>query len=133
MTVSEEEREGEGGKVRRGGGRSEVCGRNEGHSRIVGGERPFERCSRTDEYVLNVVPMWPSRFDMKLKFRVFLFSVNEFESHAAPVANVARSVLERAWQDEESCVLIPIPTSLQTWCTGPPSDHLCVRAQQNSE
>ena len=74
---------------------------------------------------------------MKLKFRVFLSSVNEFESHAAPVADVARSVHERVWQErydgEESCVLIPIPTSLQTWCTGPPSDHLCVRAQQNSE
>ena len=61
-------------------------------------------------------------------------SVNELES---AVANVATSVLDRAWQErydgEESCVLIPIPTSLQTWCTGPPSDHLCVRAQQNSE
>ena len=88
------------------------------------------------------------RFDMKLKCRVFtliekmhkiglvniLASVNERES---AVADVATSVLERVWQErcdgEESCVLIPIPTSLQTWCTGPPSDHFCVRAQQNSE
>ncbi len=85
---------------------------------------------------------------MKLKFRVFtnsekmhkiglvniLASVNELES---AVANVATSVLERVWQErydsEESCVLIPIPASLQTWRTGPPSDHVCVRAQQNSE
>ena len=92
--------------------------------------------------------MWPSRFDVKLKFRVFtltekvhkiglvnvLSSVNDLES---AVATVATSVHERAWQErydgEESCVLFPIPTSLQTWCTGPPSDHLCVRAQQNSE
>ena len=37
---------------------------------------------RTDALLLNVVPMWPSRFDMKLKCRVFLSSVNEFESHA---------------------------------------------------
>ena len=87
---------------------------------------------------------------MKLQFRVFtltekmhkiglvnvLSNVNEFES---AVATVAASILERVWQErydgEESCVLIPIPipTSLQTWCTGPPSDHLCVRAKQNSE
>ena len=85
---------------------------------------------------------------MKLKFRVFtltekmhkiglvniLSSVNELES---AVATVATSVLERVWQErydgEESCVLIPIPTSLQTWCTGPPSDHLCVGAKQNNE
>ena len=85
--------------------------------------------------------MWPSRFDMKLKFRVFLSSVNEFESPAAPVASIESHLSchphERVWQErcdgEESCVLFPIPTSLQTWCTGPPSDHLCVRAQQNSE
>ena len=61
---------------------------------------------------------------MKLKCSVFLSSVNEFESHAAPAANVARSVYERVWQErcdsEEKCVLIPIPTSLQTWGTDPP-------------
>ena len=63
-----------------------------------------------------------------------LSSVNELES---AVATVATSVLERVWKErydgEESCVLIPIPTSLQTWCTGPPSDHLCVGAKQNNE
>ena len=36
---------------------------------------------------------------MKLKCRVFLSSVNEFESQAAPVANVARCVHERVWQE----------------------------------
>ena len=99
---------------------------------------------------MNVVPMWPSTGlnTWYRQFRVFtltekmhkiglvniLSNVNELES---AVANVTTSVLERVWQErydgEESCVLIPIPTSLQTWCTGNPSDHLHVRAQQNSE
>ena len=83
---------------------------------------------------------------MKLKCRVFtliekmhkiglvniLASVNELES---AVADVATSVLERVWQErcdgEESCVLIPIPTSLQTWCTGSTAEHLCVNSVQH--
>ena len=30
----------------------------------------------------------------------------------------------RRCDGEERCVLVPIPTSFQTWCTGPSTDYL---------
>ena len=39
----------------------------------------------------------------------------------------------RRCDGEDRCVLVPTPTSFQTWCTGPSTDYHYIRAQQNSE